>query len=162
MSEKVLYSELTPQEFNERITKAPIAYLPLGTLEWHGRHLPLGTDGLISSGFFIELARKVGGIVLPMLFIGPDDVERDEGKEYYGMDSALVPRLLECRDGTLDHAVIHTVGQSEMLGASESPSRHRQDLFLLKEPAEFHIIIDRGFRKEIECPLWFCEFIPNG
>jgi len=86
MTEKVLYVELNPQEFRERISKAPIAYLPLGTLEWHGRHMPLGADGLISLGFFIELARKVGGIVLPMLFLGPDDFEQQGGREYYGMD----------------------------------------------------------------------------
>jgi len=41
----VFYSELTPQEFRERLAQAPIAYLPLGTLEWHGEHLPLGADG---------------------------------------------------------------------------------------------------------------------
>jgi creatinine amidohydrolase len=86
MTEKVLYEELNPQEFQHRISKAPIAYLPLGTLEWHGRHMPLGADGLISLGFFKELAQRVGGIVLPMLFLGPDDVELKEGKEYYGMD----------------------------------------------------------------------------
>ena len=86
MAEKVLYVELNPQEFKQRISEAPIAYLPLGTLEWHGRHMPLGADGLISSGFFIELARKVGGIVLPMLFLGPDDVELQGGRQYYGMD----------------------------------------------------------------------------
>ncbi len=86
MNEKVLYIELTPQEFKERLAKAPIAYLPLGTLEWHGKHMPLGTDGLISSGFFIELAKKVGGIVLPMLFLGPDNSRTVDGKEYYGMD----------------------------------------------------------------------------
>jgi len=92
MTEKVLYLELNPQEFKERISKAPIAYLPLGTLEWHGRHLPLGTDGLISSGFFTELARKVGGIVLPMLFLGPDDVEQQGGMQYYGMDILSYPK----------------------------------------------------------------------
>jgi len=91
MSDKVLYIELTPQEFKERLLKAPIAYLPLGTLEWHGRHMPLGADGLISSGFFIELARKIGGIVLPMLFIGPDYFKSIEGKEYYGMDIYSYP-----------------------------------------------------------------------
>jgi creatinine amidohydrolase len=86
MIEKVLFVELNPQEFAERLSKAPIAYLPLGTLEWHGRHMPLGADGLISSGFFIELAKKVGGTVLPMLFLGPDDAERQGEKHYYGMD----------------------------------------------------------------------------
>ncbi|MHC4207660.1 MAG: hypothetical protein ACYSTT_23645, partial [Planctomycetota bacterium] len=32
--EKVLYAELTPQEFRDRLATTPIAYLPLGTLEW--------------------------------------------------------------------------------------------------------------------------------
>jgi creatinine amidohydrolase len=91
LSEKVLYIELTPQEFQERLLEAPIAYLPLGTLEWHGRHLPLGADGLISSGFFVELAKKVGGIVLPMLFLGTDNSKIVEGEDYYGMDIESYP-----------------------------------------------------------------------
>jgi creatinine amidohydrolase len=84
--QKVLYAELTPQEFRERLAAAPIAYLPLGTLEWHGEHLPLGSDGLQSYGFFIELAQEVGGIVCPMYFLGPDRKRVIEGVEYYGMD----------------------------------------------------------------------------
>jgi len=86
-TEKVLYAELTPQEFRDRIAAAPIAYLPLGTLEWHGEHLPIGSDGLQSSGFFTGLARQAGGIVLPMLFLGPDRAEEADGRELYGMDT---------------------------------------------------------------------------
>jgi creatinine amidohydrolase len=85
--EKVLYAELTPQEFRDRLAVAPIAYLPLGTLEWHGEHLPLGSDGLQSYGFFTGLAREAGGIVLPMLFLGPDRIQDVDGKELYGMDT---------------------------------------------------------------------------
>jgi len=91
LKDKVLYIELTPKEFKERLSRAPIAYLPLGTLEWHGHHMPLGADGLISSGFFIELAKKAGGIVLPMLFLGPDNAKTVDGKEYYGMDIQSYP-----------------------------------------------------------------------
>ncbi len=86
MSNKVLYTELNPQEFEKRLSTAPIAYLPLGTLEWHGRHMPLGVDGLISSGFFVELAKNIGGIVLPMLFLGTDAIKIVDDEEYYGMD----------------------------------------------------------------------------
>ncbi len=86
MTEKVLYAELTPQEFRERLAAAPIAYLPLGTLEWHGEHLPLGSDGLQSGGFFQRLAGEVGGIVLPMLFLGPDRSRGEGDGELYGMD----------------------------------------------------------------------------
>jgi creatinine amidohydrolase len=84
--QKTLYEELLPEEFVERINAFPVAYLPLGTLEWHGLHLPLGADGLQARGVFQRIAADAGGIVLPMLFLGPDrEVERD-GKVYYGMD----------------------------------------------------------------------------
>ena len=84
--DKVCYEELRPQEFSDRLAKAPIAYLPLGTLEWHGLHLPLGADGLQSGGFFQILARRVGGIVLPMLFVGPDLTQNLQGETFTGMD----------------------------------------------------------------------------
>ena len=84
--EKILYEELTPNEFEARLAQAPIAYLPLGTLEWHGLHLPLGADGLQSRGLFCELARRVGGIVLPMLFVAPDLTREVNGTTYIGMD----------------------------------------------------------------------------
>lgn len=87
MSEKVLYEEMTPREFLARLEKAPIAYLPLGTLEWHGPHLPLGTDGIIPTDLFKRLAEKIGGIVLPMLFMAPDNRYKVvDGKYLFGMD----------------------------------------------------------------------------
>lgn len=69
--ETVLYEELTPSAFRQKLDHAPVAYLPLGTLEYHGEHLPLGTDALHSKGFFMSVARDYGGIVMPMFFLGP-------------------------------------------------------------------------------------------
>jgi len=95
---EVLYERLTPSQFQDRLRKAPIAYLPLGTLEWHGMHLPLGSDSLQSQTFFLKLAQRVGGIVLPPLFVGPDKAKEANGHEYYGMDmhgySPNAPRQL--------------------------------------------------------------------
>jgi creatinine amidohydrolase len=92
MAEETLYERLTPADFESRIKTAPIAYLPLGTLEWHGPHLPLGSDFLQSQSLFMQLARRVGGIVLPPLFLGPDSMQEVNGVEYYGMDlSKQVP-----------------------------------------------------------------------
>ena len=81
------YEDAMPKEFARALERVPVAYLPWGALEWHGEHLPIGSDGLQSYGFFIELAREVGGIVLPMLFLGPDRMEEVDGKELYGMDT---------------------------------------------------------------------------
>ncbi|MFN8239734.1 MAG: creatininase family protein [Bacteroidales bacterium] len=84
--QKVLYEELSPAEFRTRLQECPVAYLPLGTLEWHGDHLPLGSDGIQSEEFFKILAAEAGGIVMPKLFLGPDFDTLFNGKEYYGMD----------------------------------------------------------------------------
>ena len=86
MTNKVLYHELLPHEFVERMNAFPIAYLPLGTLEWHSFHLPYGVDMLLGLEAFKRVAVQAGGVVLPPLFLGPDgDLEHD-GKTYYGMD----------------------------------------------------------------------------
>ena len=69
---KVLYEELTPTEFRIRLAEAPVAWLPLGTLEFHGEHMPLGSDAIQPLEFFKEIAAEAGGIVLPPLFLGPD------------------------------------------------------------------------------------------
>jgi creatinine amidohydrolase len=49
--------------------------------------MPLGADMIQPREFFIELARRVGGVVLPPLFMGPDEVIRKDGREFYGMDN---------------------------------------------------------------------------
>lgn len=81
--DKVRYEELRPEEFLERINSCPIGYLPLGTLEWHGYHMPLGADALQSHGVFEILAQRLGGVVMPPLYLGPD-ISND--KDHYGMD----------------------------------------------------------------------------
>lgn len=86
MSTSVFYESLRPAQFTERLDKAPIAYLPLGTLEWHGAHMPLGSDGIQPRRLFELLAGEVGGIVLPMLFLGPDQIKTVDDMELYGMD----------------------------------------------------------------------------
>jgi len=83
----VFYEDLTPSAFRKRLAAAPVAYLPLGTLEWHGEHLPLGTDLIISRSFFATLAENVGGIVLPGFFLGPDRITTIDGHDYIGMDT---------------------------------------------------------------------------
>lgn len=104
MTEKVLYEELCPAEFQERLAACPVAYLPLGTLEWHGPHLPLGADGIQSQELFVRVARQAGGIVLPKLFLGPDRFYHDPQRELYGMDlytgGTIVPYSMQQLPGS--------------------------------------------------------------
>jgi creatinine amidohydrolase len=96
---KVRYSELRPAEFRQRLAERPVAYLPLGTLEWHGEHLPLGSDALQAEGVMAECARRFGGIVMPPIHLGPDRSKPAEaGRTLIGMDyasSTNPPRQLD-------------------------------------------------------------------
>jgi creatinine amidohydrolase len=89
MTEKVDYGELLPHEFESRLAKRPVGYLPLGTLEWHGEQNPLGADFLQSRGLFRRAAQKFGGIVLPSIWVGPDRITGQEHcPDLIGMDTA--------------------------------------------------------------------------
>jgi creatinine amidohydrolase len=96
---KVRYAELLPHEFRKRLAQRPIAYLPLGTLEWHGEHLPLGSDALQAEGLMVACALRFGGIVMPAIHLGPDRAKPiDGGKTLIGMDYAdttTPPRQLD-------------------------------------------------------------------
>ena len=47
------------------------SHLPLGTVEWHGGHLPVGLDGLTAHGLCVRgRAARTGGLVYPPLFYG--------------------------------------------------------------------------------------------
>ena len=84
---KVRYQEMTPGEFRERLAQKPLAYLPMGTLEWHGEHLPIGSDALQAEGLMVECAVRYGGIVLPPIHLGPGPTKRmDDGRILIGMD----------------------------------------------------------------------------
>jgi creatinine amidohydrolase len=48
----------------------PVVYVPLGTYEWHGEHLPVGLDALTAHGICLRAAAKDGGVVLPALHYG--------------------------------------------------------------------------------------------
>ncbi|HJP34103.1 MAG TPA: creatininase family protein [Candidatus Latescibacteria bacterium] len=88
-STPVRYTDLRPHQFRERIQDRPVAYLPLGTIEWHGEHLPLGSDAIISEGLMCECARRFGGIVMPPVHLGPDRTSRQpDGGVLVGMDTA--------------------------------------------------------------------------
>jgi creatinine amidohydrolase len=99
MPARVRFAELLPHEFRRRLKERPIAYLPLGTVEWHGEHLPLGSDAIQSEGLMMECARQLGGIVMPPLFLGPDRAKTaDQDGMLVGMDyadSTIPPRQLD-------------------------------------------------------------------
>ena len=77
---------LRPGELLARIDAFPVAFAPLGSLEWHGRQNPIGCDALKAEALCMAVAKKIGGVVMPPLFFAVD-AHWDTGHGLgYGMD----------------------------------------------------------------------------
>jgi creatinine amidohydrolase len=59
-----------PWMLREKMAKRPVVYIPLGTYEWHGEHLPVGLDALTAHGLCLRAAKLDGGVVMPPLYYG--------------------------------------------------------------------------------------------
>lgn len=77
---KVRYEEMLPHEAVAARKKCPVAYLPVGGIEWHGEHNCLGLDTVKIHALAVECAGKIGGVVFPALFYG-------EPREHYLMEA---------------------------------------------------------------------------
>jgi creatinine amidohydrolase len=66
---------LRPGQIVARRRECPVVYVPIGTLEWHGIHNPVGADTLQAEGLAILCAQKGGGLVFPPLYFGESRLE---------------------------------------------------------------------------------------
>jgi creatinine amidohydrolase len=67
---KMRYQELLPHEFDVIVKSTPVAYVPLGTLEYHGPHLAVGNDALKSEAICARACARTGGVLVPTLYWG--------------------------------------------------------------------------------------------
>ena len=74
----VHFELLRPGEIVAERERCPVVYIPMGPLEWHSFHLPVGTDALNASEVAQQVAERVGGVVLPTFYWG---TERERSPE---------------------------------------------------------------------------------
>jgi creatinine amidohydrolase len=67
--DEVRLDRLRPAGIEQAMARAPIAWVPLGALEYHAEHLPNGADGITGQGLLERAARLVGGVVLPWSYL---------------------------------------------------------------------------------------------
>jgi creatinine amidohydrolase len=77
---------MTIAEIVDAKSRAPVVFAPVSPIEWHGPHLPVGTDGLHAHEVAVRVAREAGGVVLPTLFLGTETVLRASELETLGLD----------------------------------------------------------------------------
>ena len=61
------FEEVVGFELTEVIATHRLAVLPLGSLEFHGPHNPLGSDSIIVSGIAARVAARTRGLLFPAI-----------------------------------------------------------------------------------------------
>jgi creatinine amidohydrolase len=65
------FTKCRPDQITEALAEFPCAYVPLGSLEWHGPHLPLGFDGLKAERLLYNSAKVLEkGVLFPTWYYG--------------------------------------------------------------------------------------------
>ena len=90
MSESIFetrYELLRPQQLIERRKACPLVILPVGPLEYHGPHLPLGTDAINAASLAHACCRKLRkGVVMPTVYAGTERQREPECLKALGFE----------------------------------------------------------------------------
>ena len=76
---KIKYEEMRPAELAEARDRASLVYVPIGSTEYHGFHLPVGFDAMHAYALCTAAAVQTGGVVLPATFWGTRGHEQYPG-----------------------------------------------------------------------------------
>jgi len=104
---RVRYEEMTAEQAQTALRERPLAYVPIGSLEFHGCHLPLGLDTIHAYRFCLAAAERTAGVVLPPTFWGTKGHETYEGSVLLAEEAitSLVRSILE-RLGSLGYRLV--------------------------------------------------------
>jgi len=81
------FYEMRPDEIIKAREESGLAFIPVSPLEWHGPHLPYGTDAIISEGICSITAEKVKGIYFKPMNYGLDAYRTREQLSMWGFRS---------------------------------------------------------------------------
>ena len=68
--QKLKYEEMRPAELAEARERVSLVYVPIGSTEYHGYHLPVGFDAMHAYELCFRAAQQTGGVVLPSTYWG--------------------------------------------------------------------------------------------
>ncbi|HYY48823.1 MAG TPA: creatininase family protein [Thermoplasmata archaeon] len=127
-------AEMTSEEFAALARKDPVVVLPVGALEEHGRHLPLGADLIQPLHVLEEVARRTGAFLAPPIPYGVCTTTRP----YPGTVSVSVDSLKAFVRDVLDDFVRNGVRRILVVSGHAG----REHMMALRAAAQE--VVDRG------------------
>ena len=123
------YEYLRPAQLIERRKACPLVIVPVGPLEYHGPHLPIGVDAINCTRVAHACCRRLGrGVVLPTMFMG---TERERP-----------PEMLEALGFEPTSYVVGMDFPSRLWNSHYLP----EEVFAIRLRAELNVLIGQGYR----------------
>lgn len=76
---------LRPDELRAELAQNALVYLPLGPMEWHAPHLPVGTDPIHAEQAALAASQLTGGLVYPTLYWGTERERSPQILDWIGL-----------------------------------------------------------------------------
>ncbi|MFC1714596.1 creatininase family protein [Candidatus Poribacteria bacterium] len=107
----VEYELMLGREATAAVKEYPVGYLPIGCLERHGDHLPMGLDVIKAHKICCIVAQAIGGVVFPAHFYaGIHKMTRDQINRSTGQWGNIYT------DDTAKANLVDIINQMEILG----------------------------------------------
>jgi creatinine amidohydrolase len=85
-----MIADLPWTEYQRRVEEdAPVVLLPIGSLEQHGPHSPLGSDEMLTRLISVAVAERVGGLVAPSIPYGCRSQPRTGGGWHFSGTTSI-------------------------------------------------------------------------
>jgi creatinine amidohydrolase len=130
----VRLADMTSEEFEAMAQADPVVIVPVGALEEHGRHLPLGADMIQPLHVLDEVARRTGSFLAPPIPYGVCTTTRP----FPGTVSVSVDSLKAYVRDILDDFVRNGVRRIMIVSGHAG----REHMMALRAAA--HEVVDRG------------------
>jgi len=108
---QVRYELMLGREATEAIAECPVGFLPVGCLERHGDHLPMGLDVIKAHRACCVAAQALGGVVFPPHFYSGVHAMTDEQIRHFTGDWGNV-----YTDATAEEHLVDVIRQIRIAG----------------------------------------------
>lgn len=144
------FQELTSYEAKEIIAERKVAILPIGAVEAHGPHLPLGTDNYLAERLGQKLAERTNALLLPTLPYGQVWSLRNFPGSITISNDALIAFLCDIGVSLADQGFRVFVMVNSHLGNAVALKEAARKLYELRPSLKVLYLFYPGTKKVIE------------
>jgi creatinine amidohydrolase len=141
--------EMSWTEFEAAVKAADFAFLPIGAIEQHGPHLPMGTDVIIGEHLCERLARATGGLLLHSLAYTPSFSLRFYPGTVRVSDETFSNTLVDIAEALYPHGIKTIYAFIAHLGALAASTSAERELLTNSQARMVRLVLP-GYKEAIE------------